>query len=142
MALSIVIFDYIQSFRFEKALMKGSQYTVDHVTGYVREFVFNPETSDESVGKILDYDTKEIPLYGNQEGYRRDLEIFDSFWRIPTSPESPDITTLSNSPLPDSTPAPSTPELAEGSIIASSSLETPPVSLCFAPKKRNLDSNF
>ena len=35
MALPIVIFDYIQSFRFEKALMKGAQYTIDHVTGYV-----------------------------------------------------------------------------------------------------------
>ena len=142
MALPIVSFDYIQSFRFEKALMKGSQYTVDHVTCYVREFVFNPETSDENVRKFLDYDIKEIPLYANQDGYRRDLEIIDSFWRIPTSLESPDITTLSNSPLPDSPPAPSTPEVAEVSIIASSSLETPRVSLCFAPKKRNLDSNF
>ena len=87
-ALPIVIFDYIQSFRFKKALMKGAQYTVDHVTGYVREFVFNPETSDEIVRKILDYDIKEIPLYRNQEGYRRDLENFDSFWRIPTSRKS------------------------------------------------------
>ena len=143
MALPIVVFDYIQSFRFEKALMKGAQYTIDHVTGYVREFVLNPETIDENVRKILyDYDIKEIPLCENQEGYWRDLEIIDSFWRIPTSPESPDNTTRSNSPLPDSTPTPSTPEVAEVSIIASSSLETPPVSLCFAPKKRKLDINF
>ena len=140
MALPIVIFDYIQSIRFEKALMKGAQYTIDHVTGYVREFVFNPETIDENVRKIL-YD-KEIPLYENQEGYWRDLEIIDSFWRIPKSPESPDITSRSNSPLPDSTPTPSTPKVAEVSIIASSSLETLPVSLCFAPKKRKLDINF
>ena len=35
------------------ALMKGEQYTIDHVTGYVREFVFNPETLDENVRKIL-----------------------------------------------------------------------------------------
>ena len=143
MALPIVIFDYIQSFRFEKALMKGAQYTIDHVTGYVREFVFNPETIDENIRKILyDYDIKEIPLYKNQEGYWRDLEIIDSFWRIPKSPESPDITSRSNSPLPDSTPTPSTPKVAEVSIIASSSLKTPPVSLCFAPKKRKLDINF
>ena len=141
MALPIVIFDYIQSFRFEKALMKGAQYTIDHVTGYVREFVFNPETIDENVRKILyDYDIKEIPLYENQEGYWRDLEIIDSFWRTPKSPESPDITSRSNSPLPNSTPTPSTPKVAEVSIIASSSLETPTVSLCFAPKKRKLIS--
>ena len=143
MALPIVIFNYIQSFRFEKALMKGAQYTIAHVTGYVREFVFNPETIDENVRKILyDYDIKKIPLYENQEGYWRDLEFIDSFWRIPNSTESPDTTTRSNSPLPDSTPTPSTPKVAEVSIIASSSLETPPVSLCFAPKKRNPDINF
>ena len=123
--------------------MKGAQYTIDHVTGCVREFVFNPETIDESVRKILyDYDIKEIPLYENQEGYWRDLEIIDSFWRIPKSPESPDFTSRSDSPLPDSTPTPSTPKVAEVSIIASSSLETPPVSLCFTPKKRKLDINF
>ena len=142
MALPIVIFDYIQSFRFEKALMKRAQYTIEHVTGYVREFVFNPETIDENVRKTLYDYIKEIPLYENQEGYWRDLEIIDSFWRIPKSPESPDITTRSNSPLPDSTPTPSTPKVAEVSIIASSSLETPPVSFCFAPKKRKLDINF
>ena len=143
MALPIVIFDDIQLFGFEKALMKGAQYTIDQVTGYVREFVFNPETIDENVRKILyDYDIKEIPLYENQEGYWMDLEIFDSFWRISESPENLDITTRSNSSLPDSTPTPSTPKVAEVSIIASSSLETPPVSLCFAPKKQKLDINF
>ena len=114
MALPIVIFDYIQSFRFEKALTKGAQYTIEHVNGYVREFVFNPDTIDENVRKTLyDYDIKEIPLYENQECYWRELEIIDSFWRIPKSPKSPDITTRSNSPLPDSTPTPSTPKVAE-----------------------------
>ena len=88
--------------------MKRAQYRIAHVTGYVREFVFNPETIDENVRKFrYDYDTKDIPLYENQEGYWRDLEIIDSFWRITTSPENPDITTRSNSPLPDSTPTPS-----------------------------------
>ena len=130
MALPIVFIDHIQSIRFEMALMKGAQYTIDHVTGYVREIVFNPETIDENVRKILyDYDIKEIPLYENQEGHWRDLEIINSFWRIPTSPASSDNTTRSNSPLPDSTPTPSTPEVAEVSITANSSLETPPVSL-------------
>ena len=107
MTLPIVIFDYIQSFRFEKALLKGAQYTIEQVTGYITEFFFNSETIDENVRKTLyDYDIKKIPLYENQEGYWRDLEIIDSFWRIPKSPESSDITTRSNSPQPDSSPTP------------------------------------
>ena len=39
--LPILIFNYIQSFSFEKVLMKGAQYTINHVTGCVREIVFN-----------------------------------------------------------------------------------------------------
>ena len=139
-ALPIVIFEYIQSFRFQKALMKGAQYTIDHVTGHVIEFAFNP---DENGMKILyDYNIKEIPLYENQERYWRDLEIIKSFWQNPISPESPDIATQSNSPLSVSAPTPSTPNVAEISIIASSGLDTPPVGLCFAPKKRKPDINF
>ena len=76
MAVPIVIFDFIQSFRFEKGLMKGAQYLLDFVTSYVREFVFDPDTLDDGVRKIFyDYDVKEIPLYENQEGYWRDLEL-------------------------------------------------------------------
>ena len=60
--LPIVIVDYNQPFSFEKALMKEAEYTIDHVTGYVREFVFNPETIEENVRKFFyDYDIKEIP---------------------------------------------------------------------------------
>ena len=47
MAVSIVIFDLIQSFRFDKGLMRGAQYLLDFVTFYVREFVFDPDTLDE-----------------------------------------------------------------------------------------------
>ena len=47
MAVPIVIFEFIQSFRFEKGLMKGAQYLLDFVTSYVREFVFDPDTLDE-----------------------------------------------------------------------------------------------
>ena len=112
---------------------------INLVTAYVRDFVFNPDTIDENVRKSLyDYDIKEIPLYENQ----KDLEINDSFWQISTSPESPDMKTQSISPLPDSTPTPSIPEVAEFSIIACSSLEEPPASLCFAPKERKLDINL
>ena len=53
MAVLIVIFDFIQSFRFEKGLMKGAQYLLDFVTSYVREFVFNPDTLDEGERKIF-----------------------------------------------------------------------------------------
>ena len=53
MAVPIVILDFIQSFRFEKGLMKGAQYLLDFVTSYVREFVFDPDTLDEGVRKIF-----------------------------------------------------------------------------------------
>ena len=125
MALPIVIFDFTQSFRFEKALIKGAENTIKHVTGYVKKFVFNTETIYENVRKILfDFDIKDILLYENQEGYWRDLEIIDSFWRSPTSPKSPDLTNQPNSPLLDSTPTPSIPEVAKVSIIDSRRLET------------------
>ena len=52
-AVPIVIFDFIQSFRFEKGLMKGAQYLLDFVTSYVRECVFDPDTLDDGVRKIL-----------------------------------------------------------------------------------------
>ena len=143
MALAIVIFDYIQSCRFQKGLIKGAQNTINHVTGYVREIVCSPETIDEKVRKILyDYEIKEVPLIENQEGYWRQLESIETFWRMPTSPDCPGVTTQAISPLPDSTSAPSIPEVAEVSLIASSSLEMPPVSFCFAPKKRTLDIAF
>ena len=70
MAVPIIMFDYIQSFQFEKALLKGSQYTLDFVTNYIIELIFDPMVLEENVRKILhDYDIKETPLYENQEGY-------------------------------------------------------------------------
>ena len=37
---------------------------------------FDPDTLDEGLQKIFnDYYVKEIPLYENQEGYWRDLEL-------------------------------------------------------------------
>ena len=53
MAVSIVIFDFIQSFRFEKGLVKGAQYLLDFVTSYVREFVFYSDTLDDGVRHIF-----------------------------------------------------------------------------------------
>ena len=70
MALPILFFDDIPSFRFDKALMKRAQNTNDHVAG---SFVLNPETRDKYVRKnLFEYDIKEITLYENQEGYWRD----------------------------------------------------------------------
>ena len=37
MAVPIVIFAFIQSFRFEKGFIKGAQYLLDFVTSHVRE---------------------------------------------------------------------------------------------------------
>ena len=108
--------------------MKGAQYTIDHVTGYLREFVFNPDTIDENVRKILyGYDIKEIPLNKNREGYRRDIEIIDSFWRADSNqPRKSRHYNSAKSSLPDSTPTPLTPKAAQVSIVASISLETRP----------------
>ena len=52
MAVPIVIFVFIQSFRLEKCLMKGAQYLLDFVTSYIRELVFDPDILDEGVRKI------------------------------------------------------------------------------------------
>ena len=38
--LPIVMVDMIQSFRFEKAFMKGDRYDVDFVTSFKREFIY------------------------------------------------------------------------------------------------------
>ena len=99
MAVPIVIFDFIQSFRFEKDLMKRAQCLLDFVTSFVREFVFNPDTLDEGVRKTFyNYDVKEIPLYENQEGYWRDFELVESIWKMKPDIESPE--TFSEPPTP------------------------------------------
>ena len=147
MAMPIVIFDFIQSFRFEKGFMKGAQYLLDFVTSYVREFVFDPDTLDDGVRKIFyDYDVKEIPLYENQEGYWRDLELFESIWKMIPDIESPE--TFSEPPTPAMvqdtiacTPE-NKPENKPDVVSSSGSLATPPVSKCFAPKKRRIDLNY
>ena len=83
MAVPIVIFDFIQSFRFEKGLMKWAQYLLDFVTSYVREFVFDPDQLDDGVRKFFyDYDVKEILMYENQEGDWRDLKLVESIWKM------------------------------------------------------------
>ena len=75
MSLPVVMLDFLQSFRLEKAILKRSQYTLDFVTNYTREFIFDNSVLEANVRKIFyDYDLKEIPLYENQEGYWRDLE--------------------------------------------------------------------
>ena len=90
MTLPVVIFDYVQSFRFEKDLMKGHQYTLDFVTSYIREFNFDPQVLNQNVRKFLyDYDLKKIALYENQEGYWRDLELIENLWKL-QSIESPE----------------------------------------------------
>ena len=91
MAVPIVIFDFFQSTRFEKGLIKGAQYLLDFITSYVREFVFDPDTLDDGVRKFFyNSDLKEIPLYENQEGYWRDIELVESIWKMKPDIESPE----------------------------------------------------
>ena len=67
--------------------MKGTQYTINHVTPYVKEFVFNLETIYNNGNILHDYDIKEIPLYDDQEDYSRDPEIIDSFLADSNQPQ-------------------------------------------------------
>ena len=147
MAVPIVISDFIQSIRFEKGLMKGAKYLLDFVTSYVREFVFDPDTLDDGLRNFFyDYDVKEIPLYENQEGYWRDLELVESIWKMKPDIESPE--TFSAPPTPAMvhdtiacTPE-NKPKNKPDDVSSSGSLATPPVSKCFAPKKRRIDLNY
>ena len=71
--------DFIQSFRFEKTLLKGSQYTLDFITNYTREFKFDTSVLEANIRKMFyDYDLKEVHLYENQEGYWSDLERIEA----------------------------------------------------------------
>ena len=143
MAVPIVIFDFIQSFRFEKGLMKRAQYLLDFVTSYVREFVFDPDTLDKGVRKnFYDYDVKEIPLYENQEGYWRNLEIVESIWKMKPDIESPETFSEPQTPAMVHDKIFCTPENKPDDVSSSGSLATPPVSKCFAPKKRRIDLNY
>ena len=78
-SLPVVILDFIQSFCFEKALLKGSQCIMDFVTNYTIEFIFDTCVLEANIRTIFyEYDSKETPLYENQEGYWRDLERIEA----------------------------------------------------------------
>ena len=138
MAVPIVMFDFIQSFRFEKALFKGSQYTSDFVTNCIREMIFDPMAPEENVRKIQhDYDIKDITLDENQEGYWRELEMIESLWKLPAI-DSSDVSIHEN--YESSAPVTSATEKAAVIEPDCATLLTPPVNLCYAPKKRNISS--
>ena len=90
MALPVVTFDFIQSFRFEKASLKGAQYTL---AGCTREFIFDSNVLGDDIRILYDYDVQEVPIYENQEEYWQDLELIENFWKIPAITETPDSTT-------------------------------------------------
>ena len=147
MAVPIVIFDFIQSFRFEKGLMKGAQYLLDFVTSYVREFIFDPDTSGDRVRNIFyDSDVKKIPLYGNQEGYWRDLELVESIWKMKSDIGRPELFNEPPTPAMVHDTVAYTPENKlehkPDDVSSTGSLATSPVSKCFAPKKRRIDLNY
>ena len=61
------------------------------VTSNVREIAFDPVTLEDAVQNFFnDYDAREIPLYENQEGYWRDLELVESISKKKTDIESPE----------------------------------------------------
>ena len=135
--LPIVMVDMIQSFRFEKAFMKGDRYDVDFVTSFKREFIFRVSELELAIRKICyDYDVEDIPMYENQEGYWRDLDAIEKFWDISIT-ESP-ITCETSTSYSYATPVTTT----KNSDIVDSSTDTPPISLCYAPKKRKTNSSL
>ena len=70
MVLTVVSFDFIQSFRFEKASLNGAQYTLEFEAGYSCEFIFDSNFLGDDIRRIFcDYDIQEIPIYKNQEEY-------------------------------------------------------------------------
>ena len=111
------------------------------------EFAFDPNTLDDGVQKTFyDYGVTEIPLYENQEGNWRDLELVESIWKM--KPDIESLETFSEPPTPAMahdtiacTPE-NKPENKPVDVSSSGSLATPPVSKCFAPKKRRIDLNY
>ena len=140
----VVMLDFIQSFRFEKALIKGYQYTLDCVTNYTREFIFDTSVLEVNIRKIFyDYDSKEIPLYENQDGYWRDLEGIEALWKTPNIDshdcEINDSENYLN--FPPDTPTIPVFRSVDG-LNCSDSKVTPPACRFLAPKKRKLISNY
>ena len=86
---------------------------------------------------------KEIPLFENQEGYWRDLELVESIWNMKPDIESPE--TFSEPPTSAmvhdaiACTIENKPENKLDDVSSSGSLATSPVSKCFAPKKRRID---
>ena len=142
MILPVLTFNFFQSFRFEKALNKGAQCTLEFVAGYIREFIFDSNVLGDvlSIRRILyDYDVQEEPIYENQEEYWQYLEIIKNFWKIPAIIENPDSTTInlenSLTSAAVTTRVIETPEC--NGIVTTNSHETLPVSSCLAPKNVN-----
>ena len=97
---------------------------------------------EESPRKIFfRYDCDSIPLYENQEGLICDYAEREGYWDIQTTNSSPDSTVLDQvtpiSPILAS-------ELSSGTqnsiatVVDLATPETPPVSACYAPKKRKI----
>ena len=53
LALPVVDFDFIQSFRFEKASPKSAQCTLEFVAGYNREFIFDWNVLGDDFRRIM-----------------------------------------------------------------------------------------
>ena len=135
MALTVVTFDFIQSFRFEKISLNGAQYTLEFEAGYFREFIFDSNVLGDDIRRIFcDYDIQDIPIYRNQEEYWQDLKLIENLGGIPAINESQDSTTINfESIIPSTTSVIKNPECIN--LVATNSFETPPVGSCLAPKK-------
>ena len=49
MILPVLTFDFFKSFRFEEALNKGAQCTLEFVAGYFRKFIFDSNVLGDDI---------------------------------------------------------------------------------------------
>ena len=96
--------------------------------------------SEMTSAEFCDYDVQEVPFYINQEEYWQDFEPIQTSDKILSIIESlyPTAINLKN-PIPSTAITTSVVKTTEISrLVATKSLQTPPVSSCLAPKKRQL----
>lgn len=117
-----------------------------------KEKTIDEKTLPENIRKLLfRYDSDCIPLYENQEGVWREMELLESFWGINTinspvenvrSPAlfEPLITTTDE--LSNPTPTTDQASVRKAAVADDNLTETPPVNSCFAPKKRRTNCSY
>ena len=137
------VLDYIDLLRQERKRMYESPTLHQSYPALEKTEINDAGYLKESPRKILfRYDCDSIPLYENQEGLIRDYNEREGYWDIQTTISSPDYTVLDQfNPISFIL----TSELSSGTqnyittVVDLATPETPPVSACYATKKRKIE---